>query len=129
MDKLIIIIQRSVRLGNHKPVFRICRQVFHFTGNEWDERDFVDLCLLDRLDRFGSESLPALNNHRPFYRMGDSIARQPAFQAIVISIQDFYNSSVRCFDKSIFVTRAKDASRPIKPIFGPSGVSIGHIRP
>ncbi len=35
--------------------------------------------------------------------MGDSIARQPAFQAIVICIQDFYNSPVRCFDKSIFV--------------------------
>ncbi len=26
-------------------------------------------------------------------------------------------------------TRAKDASDPIRPMFGPSGVSIGHIRP
>ena len=25
--------------------------------------------------------------------------------------------------------RAKDASEPIRPMFGPSGVSIGHMRP
>jgi hypothetical protein len=37
--------------------------------------------------------------------------------------------AVRRLDEAELVDRRVDASEPIRPMFGPSGVSIGHMRP
>ena len=120
--------QRRIGLGNDVLVLGI-------RGEEVDlvrhERDDGHLGAEPRkpLGELGIDDLAGLGDLFLGLGIDDRLAQGAADQALVVARQVLVDLAIGVSMKPYSLTRAKDARRPIRPMFGPSGVSIGQMRP